>query len=65
MLEILFTSLCPASVSAVKVVVHFQFAVFCLLVHMCFGVKLEESKVRDIQAIQRQLLVSFVRFQIL
>ncbi|KAJ8431336.1 hypothetical protein Cgig2_033178 [Carnegiea gigantea] len=49
----------------VKVVDHFQFAMFCLLVLMCFGDKLEESKIREIEAVQRTLLLSFPHFQIL
>jgi len=32
---------------------------------MCFGDKLEESKIREIEAVQRNLLLSFRRFQML
>lgn len=66
-LDILVAQLSSAASSdgAVKVMDHFQFAMFCLLVLMCFGDKLEESKIREIEAVQRNILVSFRRFQIL
>lgn len=50
---------------AVKVMDHFRFAMFCLLVFMCFGDKLEESLIKEIEKIQHQLLTSFNRFAIL
>ncbi|MCL7046003.1 hypothetical protein MKW94_024311 [Papaver nudicaule] len=49
----------------VLVVHHFQFGMFCLLVFMCFGEKLDEKKVREIESVQRGLLLGFSRFQIL
>lgn len=49
----------------VKVKDHFQFAMFCLLVLMCFGDKLDESQIRKIEAVQHRLLLSFSRFQVL
>lgn len=49
----------------VKVMDHFRFAMFCLLVLMCFGDKLDESHIKEIETVQHQLLVSFIRFQIL
>ena len=64
-LDILITRLCSAGESPVKVMDYFQFAMFCLLVLMCFGDKLEESKIREVEDIQRLLAVSFTRFQIL
>ena len=39
--------------------------IFCLLVLMCFGDKLEESKIKEIETIQRRLLLAFSRFNIL
>ncbi|XXG76515.1 hypothetical protein AAC387_Pa08g0852 [Persea americana] len=36
----------------------FLFAMFCLLVFMCFGQKLDETKVKKIMDIQRSLLMS-------
>ncbi|KAI3891759.1 hypothetical protein MKX03_020897 [Papaver bracteatum] len=44
---------------------HFQFGMFCLLVFMCFGEKLDEEKIREIESFQRNLLMGFGRFQIL
>ncbi|CAA7406714.1 unnamed protein product [Spirodela intermedia] len=38
----------------------FQFAIFCLLVFLCFGEKLEEAAVREIEAAQKDILL-FVR----
>ncbi|GMH20699.1 hypothetical protein Nepgr_022540 [Nepenthes gracilis] len=66
-LDILLNSLKSDSANgvAVKVVDHFSYAMFCLLVLMCFGDKLNENEIKQIQAVQRQLLLSFNRFQIL
>ncbi|KMT09077.1 hypothetical protein BVRB_6g131850 [Beta vulgaris subsp. vulgaris] len=68
-LEILLNSLRESSGSnhdnAIKVMDHFRFAMFCLLVFMCFGDKLDESQIKEIEAIQHTLLTSFNRFQIL
>ncbi|XP_048503887.1 cytochrome P450 89A2 [Beta vulgaris subsp. vulgaris] len=50
---------------AIEVNDHFRFAVFNLLVFMCFGQKLEESKIREIEAIQHRLLTTFNRFLVL
>ena len=38
---------------------------FCFLVLMCFGDKLEEKQIHEIERIQRRLLLSFPRFRIL
>ncbi|KAG0486617.1 hypothetical protein HPP92_008712 [Vanilla planifolia] len=35
----------------------FQFAMFCLLVLMCFGERLDERSIRDIEAAQRDILL--------
>ncbi|KAK7368263.1 hypothetical protein VNO80_10287 [Phaseolus coccineus] len=50
---------------SVRVIDHFQYAMFSLLVFMCFGERLDEGKVREIERVQRQLLVGFNRFNIL
>jgi len=42
----------------------FQFAMFCLLVLMCFGEKLDEAKIREIEEIQKQLMTYFVKIQV-
>ena len=38
---------------------------FCLLVFMCFGERLDDGKVRDIERVQRQMLLRFRRFNVL
>ncbi|KAM0047897.1 putative cytochrome P450 [Helianthus debilis subsp. tardiflorus] len=43
----------------IKVVDHFQYAMFCLLVFMCFGEKCDENKINEIVKIQRNLLLNF------
>ncbi|XP_047962766.1 cytochrome P450 89A2-like [Salvia hispanica] len=53
------------SESSVKLVDHFQYAMFCLLVLLCFGDKLKEDQIKEIEAIQRKLLVNFQRFNVL
>ncbi|KAL4013478.1 hypothetical protein IC575_025649 [Cucumis melo] len=47
------------------VIENFQYAMFCLLVLMCFGDKLEESQIREVENVERALLLSFQRFKIL
>jgi len=48
----------------VAVMEPFQYAMFCLLVYMCFGDRLGDARVRDIEATQRELLGSFLSFQV-
>ncbi|KAG6482943.1 cytochrome P450 89A2-like [Zingiber officinale] len=43
----------------------FQFAVFCLLVFMCFGEKLEEKAIREIERAQRTLLLYGAKLSVL
>ncbi|XP_027345957.1 cytochrome P450 89A2-like [Abrus precatorius] len=50
---------------SVRVIHHFQYAMFCLLVFMCFGDRVNDEKIRDIERVQRQLLLGFNRFNIL
>ncbi|KAJ9678331.1 hypothetical protein PVL29_020485 [Vitis rotundifolia] len=66
-LEILISRLQARSESgeAVQAVDHFQYNMFCLLVHMCFGDKLEEKQIQEIETIQRILLLGFSPFNIL
>jgi cytochrome P450 len=50
---------------AVAVMEPFQYAMFCLLVYMCFGGdRLGDARVRDIEALQRDLLANFLSFQV-
>ncbi|KAM1054656.1 hypothetical protein ACFX2I_001982 [Malus domestica] len=51
--------------SGVRVVDHFRYAMFCLLVLMCFGDKMNEEQIKEIERVNRQLLLSFGRFNIL
>ncbi|KAJ0462107.1 putative cytochrome P450 [Helianthus annuus] len=53
--------------SGIKVIDHFQHAMFCLLVFMCFGEKLDEDRINAIASVQRRLLllVGSGRFNIL
>ncbi|XP_062119643.1 cytochrome P450 89A2-like [Humulus lupulus] len=67
-LDILFKRLESDAQSAAvgaRIIDHFQYAMFCLLVLMCFGDKLEESKIKEIEAVQRRLLLAFSRYNIL
>ncbi|KAJ0837753.1 putative cytochrome P450 [Helianthus annuus] len=43
----------------VKLIDHFQYAMFCLLVFMCFGEKFDESKINEIAKVHRDLLLMF------
>ncbi|XP_058084963.1 cytochrome P450 89A2-like [Magnolia sinica] len=65
-LEILIKQLrCHADAGEpVRVVESFQYAMFCLLLLMCFGQRLDESEVKKIEDIQRRMLTSFIRFNI-
>ncbi|XP_019191858.1 PREDICTED: cytochrome P450 89A2-like [Ipomoea nil] len=49
----------------VRLIDHFQYTVFCLLVLMCFGDKLEEGKIKEIEKVQRKLLLGFRRFNLI
>ncbi|XP_038970732.1 cytochrome P450 89A2-like [Phoenix dactylifera] len=66
-LSILVTNLKAKAETGDGVVVvmeGFQYAMFCLLVFMCFGERLDEKAIRDIEAIQRLLLSSFIKFNV-
>ncbi|KAH7855844.1 hypothetical protein Vadar_029593 [Vaccinium darrowii] len=66
-LTILFDRLVGSQTEAegVRLVDHFQYAMFGLLVLMCFGDKLDEKQIRDVERVQRQFLVNARRFDIL
>ncbi|KAJ0013967.1 hypothetical protein Pint_21736 [Pistacia integerrima] len=65
-LEILVTRLKSHSKSGVVCVVdHVRYAMFSLLAFMCFGNKLEEEQIKEIERVQRNVLLSLPRFQIL
>ena len=50
--------------NSVRVIDHFQYSMFCLLVFMCFGERLNDRKVRDIERVQRQMLLRIRSFNI-
>ncbi|GAA0157454.1 oxygenase [Lithospermum erythrorhizon] len=58
-LEILIGQLKSQSDKNVKVMDHFQYAMFCLLALMCFGDKLDENQIKKIKALQRKILLKF------
>ncbi|XP_028780616.1 cytochrome P450 89A2-like [Neltuma alba] len=66
-LEVLINRLKSDSESSnsIKVIDHLQYAMFCLLVFMCFGEKLNEKQINDIEHVQRLVLLSFNRFRVL
>ncbi|XP_030543168.2 cytochrome P450 89A2-like [Rhodamnia argentea] len=49
----------------VRVLDHFQHAMLCLLVLMCFGDGLEEEKIKQIKEVQRRLLLGQRGFSVL
>ncbi|KAI6694705.1 hypothetical protein NL676_022415 [Syzygium grande] len=49
----------------VRVIDHFQYAMFCLLVFMCFGDRLEEKQIKQIEEVQRRLILDMRRFDML
>ncbi|KAL1075462.1 hypothetical protein V6Z11_D11G364800 [Gossypium hirsutum] len=50
---------------SVEVLVHFQYAMGCLLVLMCFGDKLSQQQIEEIGAVHRRVLNGFARFNVL
>ncbi|GAB4839857.1 hypothetical protein Ancab_020566 [Ancistrocladus abbreviatus] len=51
--------------AAVKLIDHFYYAMFSLLVLMCFGDKLDEDQIKQIETVHRRILVPFNSFQVL
>ncbi|KAK6232612.1 hypothetical protein SCA6_002685 [Theobroma cacao] len=66
-LEILFDGLqLKANTGeAVQVLAQFKYSMFCLLVLMCFGDKLSQDQIKEIEAVQQRVLLGFGRFNIL
>ncbi|KAK7263965.1 hypothetical protein RJT34_31565 [Clitoria ternatea] len=54
-----------ASNNATRVIDHFRYGMFCLLVLMCLGDKLIEKQIREIEDSQRGMLLSFARYNVL
>ncbi|XP_047321784.1 cytochrome P450 89A2-like [Impatiens glandulifera] len=49
----------------VPVIKDLQYAMFCLLVLMCFGDKLEEEKIKEIEEVERELIMNFTKFNVI
>ncbi|KDP39556.1 hypothetical protein JCGZ_02576 [Jatropha curcas] len=49
----------------VRVVDNFHFAMFCLLVLMCFGDKLDEKQIEEIERVERAAILNARKFAIL
>ncbi|XP_030446656.2 cytochrome P450 89A2-like [Syzygium oleosum] len=64
-LDILVGELKSQPGGVVRVVDHFQYAMFCLLVLMCFGDRLEEQQIKQIEGVQRRLILGARRFNVL
>ncbi|KAL9671075.1 hypothetical protein QQ045_008640 [Rhodiola kirilowii] len=54
-----------AAAAGVKVVDHFQYAMFCLLVFMCFGDRVADEQIKQVEKVQRDLLLGIGQFNIL
>ncbi|KAK4284475.1 hypothetical protein QN277_001303 [Acacia crassicarpa] len=66
-LDLLFNRLRSDSESnkSIKVIDHLHYAMFCLLVFMCFGERLNDKQIKDIEYVERRLLTNFSRFNML
>ncbi|PHT53467.1 Cytochrome 89A2 [Capsicum baccatum] len=64
-LDILLNQLRGKQDESVKLVDHFQYAMFCLLVLMCFGNKLDEPQIKKIENMQVKFLLGTRRFAVL
>ncbi|KAL6127136.1 hypothetical protein ACLB2K_075179 [Fragaria x ananassa] len=54
-----------SSVAGVNVVDHLRYAMFCLLVLMCFGDKLDETQIKQIEQVERKILMNSTQFNVL
>ncbi|XP_038678611.1 cytochrome P450 89A2-like [Tripterygium wilfordii] len=65
-IQILMDRLLSESQSGEPVLVkeHFQFAMFCLLVLMCFGDKLSEKQIKEVEEVQRRFALNLLRFNV-
>ncbi|XP_043691763.1 cytochrome P450 89A2-like [Telopea speciosissima] len=50
---------------SVHVMKQFQYAMFCLLAFICFGEKLDEKTITEIEDVERSLLLNFVGMNVL
>ncbi|XP_019450523.1 PREDICTED: cytochrome P450 89A2-like [Lupinus angustifolius] len=51
--------------NSINYIEHFRYGMFCLLVFMCLGDKLDEKQIREIEDTQRQMLVKIGRYSVL
>ncbi|KAL4386580.1 hypothetical protein GQ457_09G026970 [Hibiscus cannabinus] len=49
----------------VRLVDHFRYAMFCLSAIVCFGDKLDEDRIREIDGLERELQSALVNFNVL
>ncbi|EAZ05607.1 hypothetical protein OsI_27825 [Oryza sativa Indica Group] len=63
-LDVLISHVRGEGGAPVTVMEPFQYAMFCLLVYMCFGDRPGDARVREIEALQRDLLGNFLSFQV-
>ncbi|KAK9010868.1 hypothetical protein V6N11_043735 [Hibiscus sabdariffa] len=49
----------------VRLVDHLRYAMFCLSAIMCFGDKLDEDRIREIDGLERELQSTLVNFNVL
>ncbi|XVF56647.1 hypothetical protein PTKIN_Ptkin06aG0136800 [Pterospermum kingtungense] len=64
-LQLLKKQLSSNDGEAVLVVNHLRHAIFCLLLFMCFGDKLDETQIKKIEDAQRSMILNLEKFNIL
>ncbi|KAL4378925.1 hypothetical protein GQ457_02G028590 [Hibiscus cannabinus] len=66
-LDVLFDELQSKAITGepVQVATHFQYAMFCLQILMCFGDKLGQEQIKEIQHVLWKGVLGFARFNIL
>ncbi|CAN1132197.1 Cytochrome P450 89A2 [Linum perenne] len=63
-LDVLKNRIVRSGSEPVKLMEEFQYAMFCLLAYMCFGDKLEEKQILEIERAERTMLLNLRRFNI-
>ncbi|CAN1841301.1 Cytochrome P450 89A2 [Linum perenne] len=64
-LEVLKSRILGSGSEPVRVMEQFHYAMFCLMACMCFGDKLEEKQILEIERVERAMVLNFHRFAIL
>ncbi|CAN1132196.1 Cytochrome P450 89A2 [Linum perenne] len=62
-LEVLKNRIGKSGSEPVMLMEEFQYAMFCLLAYMCFGDKLEEKQILEIERVERTMLLNLRRFR--